>query len=693
MSLIPYYSKGKSLSELFELKGPTDAASDISGFYYNRISIGSIFKAYSSGTTGESTGFLIVNNDLSNKISPIYTGEITTNANYTIAKFTKSGTFIVTTKILVNFILIGGGGAGGHPTVNGVNTQCGGGGGAGGVVLKYNVVINPGVYSVIVGDGGVINTTGSDNSGKNSTFNGYTAYGGGGGGNNGRPGYPGGSGGGGTAVTSGGDIINNSGQGYPGGYGQYSGNLYTAGGGGGAVSRGSNGFETPQGGFGITISNDNLPGYGDGTTLQYYAAGGGGAVARYEYAYSFDYSTGIRDNIGGRGGFFSPGRYYWSFTYGPFQVDIGNRVFNSRNGEYRLDFQGDTNLVIYPNWGGDAIWASGGHGGATRVNFQSDGNLVKYNYKGEGVWSTDTNTLGDTRLLLDNDGRLKWIDPTSGAVRVSLNVNGTDYNLYAAYGQINYEFVNVPTDGKINTGSGGGGGVYTGGVYPPGNGGSGICIMTYTPITDDSSYIQILPLPSTDFSSDNSVISGQSESFRNGTYTMSSSSCLSHVNPYMLFNNAFIDGKYWHCYYQGVGYTQQPYIQAAASTYQGGGITGTYYQTYAGGSNYPGEYVQIKLPYQVYLTSYTLYTGITGDSAYMEWNIRGFKKFYVMGSNDGNTWNVIDSQNLSLATGRRNKFFQLTNNNTKYYFYRLVVNEIFNSPVAQLGKWYLYGKL
>lgn len=83
----------------------------------------------------------------------------------------------------------------------GGGSNCGGGGGAGGVLLKRNVALESGAFSVFVGAGGGPSAAairGMGNSGQNSAFDTFSAVGGGGGsGDTGVPGKDGGSGGGG----------------------------------------------------------------------------------------------------------------------------------------------------------------------------------------------------------------------------------------------------------------------------------------------------------------------------------------------------------------------------------------------------------------------------------------------------------------------------------------------------------------
>lgn len=80
----------------------------------------------------------------------------------------------------------------------------------------------------------------------------------------------------------------------------------------------------------------------------------------------------------------------------------------SANGEFRLIYQNDGNLVIYrgsgwndPIWGSDTAGTSPGE-----AKMQSDGNFVIYDSSGQPVWSTGTHGFDGAYLALLNDGSL-----------------------------------------------------------------------------------------------------------------------------------------------------------------------------------------------------------------------------------------------------------------------------------------------
>jgi hypothetical protein len=201
----------------------------------------------------------------------------------------------------VEYLVIAGGGAGGG---NG-----GGGGGGGGYRSSVSgessgggasaesptSVTTGGSYTVTIGAGGAVLSTGSNFSaaGSNSAFGSITSAGGGGAGHGGVPAYrggPGGSGGGGAAynvyesggISAGG--AGTTGQGYAGGTGNSGGNNWFAsagGGGAGAVGVNSSTNAGTLGGVGvassITGTSVTRGGGGSGYLQASAAAGGGGA--------------------------------------------------------------------------------------------------------------------------------------------------------------------------------------------------------------------------------------------------------------------------------------------------------------------------------------------------------------------------------------------------------------------------------
>jgi hypothetical protein len=221
--------------------------------------------------------------------SPPIIGSLRYNSTFNIMEYYNGTTWMyinatnsitgeqVPTTFSVDFLVIGGGGAGGY--------NVGGGGGAGGYrtsvgtnsgansSLELRVMLNTlSQYNISVGAGGSSTTTnGISNDGGNSVFSTITSVGGGGGGNGGpSSGRSGGSGGGGgrSATVGSGTPL----QGTNGGAGNDDSGGNVSGGGGGASGGGGSGVGSTRaggsGGAGLTTAIS-----GSATT---YAGGGGG---------------------------------------------------------------------------------------------------------------------------------------------------------------------------------------------------------------------------------------------------------------------------------------------------------------------------------------------------------------------------------------------------------------------------------
>lgn len=181
--------------------------------------------------------------------------------------------------VSLEYLIVGGGGAGGRSGF-GIASP---GGGAGGVLTGTTSVSSTGTFNVVVGDGGAPVTTDYITKGGNggdSSFNGITAIGGGGGGALDSPdGAAGGSGGGGGRDGVGGPTAGIGGSGTA-GQGNDGGGIGTAdendgsGGGGGAGTAGQAGSSTflEEGGNG----GDGIASSISGASTYYGGGGGGG---------------------------------------------------------------------------------------------------------------------------------------------------------------------------------------------------------------------------------------------------------------------------------------------------------------------------------------------------------------------------------------------------------------------------------
>ena len=210
-------------------------------------------------------------------VDTVYT--FTINATDSINNVPREFSILNRIPVSVEYLLIGGGGAGG--------TSHGPGGGAGGVLTGTVSLTPSSSYAIAIGTGGTINANGSQGGdGVSTTGFGLTAGGGGGGGKgysstgsdaNGRNGLAtNGSGGGGGSTASGGG---GNGAGFSGGNGNSS-SPGSGGGGGGAGSSGSPGTGSSAGNGSTGGSTGGAGGIGVSNsitgTATFYAGGGGG---------------------------------------------------------------------------------------------------------------------------------------------------------------------------------------------------------------------------------------------------------------------------------------------------------------------------------------------------------------------------------------------------------------------------------
>lgn len=130
-----------------------------------------------------------------------------------------------------------------------------------------------------------------------------------------------------------------------------------------------------------------------------------------------------------------------------------------------------------------------------------------------------------------------------------------------------------------------------------------------------------------------------------------------------------------------------------------------------------GEWCQISYPFQIFLTEYTIHPAQLNPRNPME-ELAAFPKYYViMGSNDGDNWVSLDSENVNkhtkqlfgerggISVNNMDNFVKPSDNNklggaTKqvivkqpYSMFRLIVKENYGSVKVALSKFLLKGKI
>lgn len=206
----------------------------------------------------------------------------------------------------------------------------------------------------------------------------------------------------------------------------------------------------------------------------------------------------------------------------------------------------------------------------------------------------------------------------------------------------------------------------------------------------NSKIIQAIPIPNKQLTSMNSTLSGINTKpitgyEPNGKYEVKTSS---YYNDTTQGFNAFNDNqKYWECdninnpnYQPGKTsypqYTQKPYGGKIPSSYLGGGAENnknTWITKVGPNENKTdigGEWIQIRIPYKLYLTSYSITTPtFSGNNTFPT-------KFTLVASNDGETWDYVDQHLINksqLPKGNMPlKTFSVTTY-IKYNYFRLIV--------------------
>ena len=100
------------------------------------------------------------------------------------------------------------------------------------------------------------------------------------------------------------------------------------------------------------------------------------------------------------------------------------------------------------------------------------------------------------------------------------------------------------------------------------------------------------------------------------------------------------------------------------------------------GTNYSGEWIQIQLPNQIILSSYY----ITTRAGFLT---RGAGIFYVLGSNDGTNWYIVDSRS-GISGWTTLGFTFSTTSTTAYSYFRLVINTTTGDGYLSVGEWQLF---
>lgn len=190
---------------------------------------------------------------------------------------------------------------------------------------------------------------------------------------------------------------------------------------------------------------------------------------------------------------------------------------------------------------------------------------------------------------------------------------------------------------------------------------------------------------------------------QNGTYIATSSSYADPKNKvFHIFNGSASvpwkcdfsnNSKYDRATFSNPRYLRNPYTGKTPSIYQGGGQTSTRYGTLVGTGNETktiyGEWIQLQIPYQVYLFRYSI---VIPNSQNLTFYFP--KKFMVVGSNDGNTWDYIhqkDFTNESVNSKGTTIEYNI-NSPDSYSYFRLIISELFDrQSTMSIKQWNMFG--
>lgn len=177
--------------------------------------------------------------------------------------------------------------------------------------------------------------------------------------------------------------------------------------------------------------------------------------------------------------------------------------------------------------------------------------------------------------------------------------------------------------------------------------------------------------------------------FKNGAYLASSSSSESNRTlPFNAFNGN--NNRPWVSGKEGVSdYLQNPYNGGDPSTFVGGGKITNTWNTIADNKDIQGEWIQIELPYKIFLSKYTFLTA--NSSEY--YNGKNYPKlFYLLGSNDGVRFFNLDQQHLTEMPSNLDIPSEYNlNANKSYNIFRLVINQIFSGSYVSIAQLNIMG--
>ena len=159
------------------------------------------------------------------------------------------------------------------------------------------------------------------------------------------------------------------------------------------------------------------------------------------------------------------------------------------------------------------------------------------------------------------------------------------------------------------------------------------------------------------------------QAYGNGSYTVTASS-QDFGSALLAFDKVFQEPNYW-C--SAARYPSTVYNNAVSTTDSGGTL-------------HYGEWIQIVMPVAIRLDYYTI-----SIQAYDTHSVNEPKTWVVLGSNDGTTWYVVDTQtNIVFPATRGLKTqFNITNNTKLFSRYRFVCKAVLRNTSVAMSEWVL----
>lgn len=178
-------------------------------------------------------------------------------------------------------------------------------------------------------------------------------------------------------------------------------------------------------------------------------------------------------------------------------------------------------------------------------------------------------------------------------------------------------------------------------------------------------------------------------SILDGVYTATASnSAGSGINPYSAFDNN--TSTYWG---------ELNSYAAESGAYTGGVSTSVKNLVTNTTTSYSGEWLQIQAPNAVTLNSFSLMG--RQDQSLFTW--RTPNTFYIAGSNDDSTWELIHSTSGAQFTSAMQYFTCNANNTNKYRYFRIITSRISNpssggangpgGPMIDITAWDLFTQM